>query len=88
MKTIFWENSKIVDVGGGFTAIYNMYPTSEGTVLKVFIYKGIHNDDEVLITSILSRTNDEAYLFNAASKTLNNREHLENVWNMHRNRKK
>ena len=87
MNTIYWEENKIVDLGE-FTAIFNMFPTQRGTVLKTYIYKGVHSDDEVLVSSLLSPSDDDTYLYDMAFKTLNNRKHLERVWNMHINRKK
>lgn len=88
MRTIFYEHNKILDIGNGFTAIMHLYKTTEGTVLKTYIYRGVHSDDEVLVSSLLSSSNDESYLFSSAYKTLYDKEHLERIWQSHINRKK
>lgn len=90
MIEIFWEKTKLIDIGDGFTALLHEYPASdkEGYVLKAYIYYGTNGDDPALLTSIYSKNRDESYLYSQAFRLLGNKNHCRKVWDKHMYKKK
>ncbi len=89
MKTIRWKKEIYIDVGNGFYAIVELYTTLDGLVAKSYIYKGLMEDEAILMSSVLSPNYDEMYLLSYITEALSNKERCEKLWkvNMMRKRK-
>lgn len=88
-KTIRWSKVEYLDIGNGFTAIIESRNTPEGIVMKAYIYRGLNEDQAVMVTSVLSSTYDVTYLYSLIFGTLADKEECEKFCriNTMRNRK-